>query len=286
MPQQIAVDHKAQFIGDNDSGVVELLQDVAYSRLGIVNVIFVGTPAPNAKDWVLIDAGVTGTVRAILRGIENRFGKGARPNAIVLTHGHFDHVGALSELAEEWNIPIYAHGLEQPYLNGSQSYPPPDPSVGGGLMSTLSRFYPRGPVDVSRWLAVLPADGLVPTLPGWQWIHTPGHSPGHVSLWRESDRTLIAGDAFITTAQESAYAIIRQEPELHGPPMYYTTDWESARASVERLAKLDPELIITGHGPPLHGAEMRRALHKLASEFDRVAVPIEGKYVKRPPLPR
>jgi glyoxylase-like metal-dependent hydrolase (beta-lactamase superfamily II) len=146
-------------------------------------------------------------------------------------------------------------------------------------MAAMSRFYPRGPIDVSHWLRTLPDDGAVPGMPGWRWIHTPGHTPGHISLWRASDRTLISGDAFITTRQESAYAVATQQPEVHGPPMYYTPDWPSARASVERLAALDPELAVTGHGPALRGGEMREALHKLAANFERVAVPEHGKYV-------
>ena len=196
-----------------------------------------------------------------------------------MTHGHFDHVGALATLAERWNVPIYAHERELPYLDGRESYPPPDPTVGGGAMALLSRFYPRGPVDVSRWLQPFPTDGSVPGLPGWRWIHTPGHTTGHVSLWREADRTLIAGDAFITTRQESAYAVAVQRPELHGPPMYFTPDWESARTSVRTLAALEPDLAITGHGRALQGREMRDALHTLARDFDQVAVPDHGRYV-------
>jgi glyoxylase-like metal-dependent hydrolase (beta-lactamase superfamily II) len=203
----------------------------------------------------------------------------------VLTHGHFDHVGALPELAEKWNVPIYAHSLEHPYLNGSESYPPPDPTVGGGLMSTLSRFYPRGPIDVSPWLAELPANNRIPHMPDWQWVHTPGHTRGHISLWRQADRTMIVGDAFITTAQESAYAVMTQKSEIHGPPMYYTPDWENARASVERLAGLEPEVVVTGHGPPMHGPALREALHTLAREFDRLAIPKQGRYVP-PSRPR
>jgi glyoxylase-like metal-dependent hydrolase (beta-lactamase superfamily II) len=286
MAQQIPVDDAAKLLGRKTDDVTEIVSDVAYRRLGIVNVVYIGDPSPDDGRWVLIDAGVGGTARTIERGAERRFGHAAQPEAIVLTHGHFDHVGALTELAEKWNVPIYAHSLEHPYLNGSQSYPPPDPSVGGGLMSTLSRFYPRGPIDVSRWLAELPEDGRVPAMPGWQWIHTPGHTRGHVSLWRASDRTLIVGDAFVTTGQESAYSVLTQKPELHGPPMYYTTDWDNARASVERLAGLQPETIITGHGPPMHGPAMREALDTLAREFDHVAIPKQGRYVDAPKRPR
>jgi glyoxylase-like metal-dependent hydrolase (beta-lactamase superfamily II) len=123
-------------------------------------------------------------------------------------------------------------------------------------------------------------------MPGWQWIHTPGHTNGHISLWCESDRTLIAGDAFITTAQESAYAVLAQQPELHGPPMYYTSDWEAAGESVAKLAKLEPEVVVTGHGPALHGPKMRGALHELAERFKVVAVPAQGRYVNRPGVPK
>jgi len=285
MAQQIKVDEGADLTNLDDDRVAEVANGVAYSRLGIVNVVFQGDPN-NGRNWVLIDAGVWGTKQAIVQSAETKFGKGARPQAIVMTHGHFDHVGALPELAEYWDVPIYAHALEHPYLNGSEQYPPPDPTVGGGLMAALSRFFPRGPIDVSRWLRELPADGQIPVMPQWQWIHTPGHTIGHVSLWRASDRTLIAGDAFITTAQESAYAVLTQQPELHGPPMYYTPDWNAAGASVARLAKLEPEAVITGHGPPLHGPAMRSALHELAERFDVVAVPAEGRYVTRPGVPK
>ena len=101
-------------------------------------------------------------------------------------------------------------------------------------------------------------------------------------LWREGDRSLIAGDAFITTKQESAFAVATQRPELHGPPMYYTPDWENARRSVERLARLEPELVVTGHGPAMQGPAMRAALHTLARDFDQVAVPDKGRYVDEP----
>jgi len=149
-------------------------------------------------------------------------------------------------------------------------------------MAALARFYPRGPVDVSARLKPLPEDGTVPGMPGWRWIHTPGHSVGHVSFWREADRAIIAGDAFVTTGQESAYAVAVQRAEMHGPPMYYTTEWDKAKDSVARLAALDPELVVTGHGEPMQGAEMRAALHRLAREFDSIAVPKDGKYLRHP----
>jgi glyoxylase-like metal-dependent hydrolase (beta-lactamase superfamily II) len=280
MDKQVPVDPSARADRGEHDGVHEVGPDLALQRLAIVNVAYVGRP--NAKDgaWVLVDAGVIGTGAALRAAAESRFG--TRPAAIVMTHGHFDHVGALRELAEEWDVPIYAHTLELPYLDGRSSYPPPDPTVGGGMMARSSALFPRGPIDVSRWLHALPEDGAVPGMPGWRWIHTPGHTPGHVAFWRESDRTIIAGDAFITTKQESAYAVAVQREELHGPPMYYTTDWTQAKSSVERLAALEPELAMTGHGRALRGPAMREALHALARDFDRVAVPAKGRYVAEP----
>lgn len=142
-------------------------------------------------------------------------------------------------------------------------------------MARLSPLYPRRPVDVARRLASLPEDGSIPGMPGWRWIHT----PGHFSLRREADRALIAGDAVITTDQESAYAVAMQKPEIHGPPQYFTTDWAAAARSAETLAMLEPDLVVTGHGPAMQGSEMRQALHELARNVCRLAVPGDGKHV-------
>ena len=256
--------------------------DVAYLRTVFVNLFFYGTPAAASGSWVLIDAGLPGSAPWIIGAAEERFGPWAQPSAIILTHGHFDHVGALHALLEKWDVPVYAHRLELPYLTGQSGYPPPDPTVGGGAMAALSRFYPCGPYDFGDRVQPLPPDGSVPGMPGWRWIHTPGHTPGHVALYRESDRTLIAGDAFVTTKQESAIAALTQRPEIHGPPAYFTPDWVSARRSVEQLLALEPLRVATGHGPPLEGEGMLHDLRQLARNFERLAVPRRGRYVRQP----
>jgi glyoxylase-like metal-dependent hydrolase (beta-lactamase superfamily II) len=284
MPEQIPLDEESRadqskVDTDNDDGAHEVAADIAYKRLGIVNVVYYGQSGAGDRQWVLIDAGLFSTAGMIRRTAEKRFGENSRPAAIIMTHAHFDHAGALEHLVGEWDAPVYAHPFELSYLNGAESYPPPDPTVGGGMMAAVAGLYRRKPYDVKDHLQALPADGQVPHMPGWRWIHTPGHTTGHVSLWRERDRSLIAGDAFITTNQESATAVATQKPEMHGPPMYFTPDWESARRSVELLAALDPELVVTGHGRAMQGEQMRLALHALARNFNEVAVPEHGRYV-------
>ena len=157
---------------ERHSGTNVVATDLAYKRLALVNIVFYGPERAADREWVLIDTGIPGTARLIVRAAAARFGFDSRPAAIIMTHGHFDHVGALEKLADYWDVPIYAHPLEHPFLNGSSSYSPPDPSVGGGLMALLSPMFPRGPVDVSKRLIELP-EGEVPFMSGWRSIHTP-----------------------------------------------------------------------------------------------------------------
>lgn len=234
--------------------------------------------------WALVDAGLKWSAPTIRNMAKEIFGAGSRPAAIILTHGHFDHVGSLLTLAKEWDVPVYAHPLEMPFLTGKASYPPPDPSVGGGMMASLSFLYPKGPIDVSEYLHKLPNDNTIPGFPEWKYIHTPGHSPGHISLFREKDKVLIAGDAFVTTKAESAVYALTHMSHLSGPPKYFTCNWASAKLSVIKLAALDPEVIATGHGKPMQGEEMRLELNNLSRHFDQLAVPAQGRYVNEPAI--
>ena len=230
------------------------------------------------NEFCLIDAGLPGTGGLIKRWV-NRISGGRRPQAILLTHGHFDHVGALPGLAREWNVPVWAHLLEQPFITGSKAYPPPDPTVGRGLMSLLSPLYPRGPFYLGDRAQALPSDGSIPGLPGWRVIETPGHAPGHVSFYRERDGVLLAGDTFNTTRQESLYHVLTQQFHLEGPPAYFTPDWVAAARSVQSLARLKVNVAAPGHGRALHGAAPMRCLEYLASHFDEIGLPKHGRYL-------
>ena len=256
------------------------LDDIAPGLKGL-RIIFVnvfGVTHPDGS-WTLIDAAMPGSASRIKSWAEKHFQ--GPPNSIVLTHGHFDHAGTALELADHWDAPIFAHPLEFPYLTGQKEYDGPNWKAGGGLMPLLSPLFPKGPIDLGNRLKPLPGEGAelsIAQLPGWTLLHTPGHTPGHVSFFRETDRTLLVGDAFCTTKPESFFeSNLAQQPELHGPPSYFTSNWSDARDSVQKLAALDPITVAVGHGKPLSGDHVAERLQTLASAFDEVAVPANVK---------
>ena len=262
------------------SGIgIEVLPDIYCHTVQIVNICLVGDP--NSKEFVLVDAGMPESANEIISVTEERFGTNRRPKAIILTHGHFDHVGSIVDLVNHWEVPVYAHELELPFLTGKMSYPEPDPSVEGGMIAKMSSFFPNEPINLESHVQRLPVNGEVPFMSGFRWVHTPGHTPGHVSFFREEDRLLIVGDAFVTVKQEYLYKVLTQEQEISGPPRYFTPDWENAWKSVKTLEELRPSVAITGHGFPMDGELLRDSLKQLANEFERIAIPNFGRFVQK-----
>ncbi|MEP6923843.1 MAG: MBL fold metallo-hydrolase [Pyrinomonadaceae bacterium] len=255
----------------------QIAPGVGYLTTVFVNLYFIR--AEN-NSWILVDTGLPLQAWRVKAAAQQQFGRhAARPAAIVLTHGHFDHAGNALALAEEWNVPIYAHRLEMPYLTGKSDYPPQDPTVGGAL-AEMSRVFPHGGYDFGNRVRELPDDGSLPELPEWQYLHTPGHTAGHISLFRERDRVLIAGDALATVNQESPVTLLTLERELSQPPATFTTDWQAASDSIYNLANLRPLVIAAGHGLPIS----ENAAEQLEIFARNFAPPAHGRYVRAPAL--
>jgi glyoxylase-like metal-dependent hydrolase (beta-lactamase superfamily II) len=254
--------------------IARIAPDVGWLPISFVNVYFVGRPG---SAWVLVDSGLPGGASQILAAAEARFGSGSRPEAIYLTHGHFDHAGSAMKLAEAWDVPIYAHRLDLPYLTGRSSYPPPDPTIGGAI-AFLSRFMPSRAFDLNGRVRELPP-GELPGMNGWERLATPGHSPGHISFFRSSDRVLLAGDAFATMNMDSWSGLISAKRTLACGGSPFNMDWEATRLSVMQLAKLRPNVVGCGHGIPLHDSDLADRLEKFAGRFHS---PRRGRYVAEP----
>jgi len=194
-------------------------------------------PLPNTVNAylledVLVDAGTRQSRRAILRQL-----KGHGVGAHALTHAHPDHQGASHQVCEEFDVPFWvperdADAAEDPELIRQRQ--PNHP---------MARFYIRifmGPGHVvDRKLHEGEEVG------GFKVVDVPGHSAGHVAFWRQSDRVLVLGDVLANMDQLTLI------PGLHEPKPYLTPDPAENRRSAKKLAPLEPELVLFGHGAPL-----------------------------------
>lgn len=255
-------------------GVYGLLSNIA-------NVYALGAPG---EPWVLVDTSTSGHFEAIREAAQSIYGPNARPEAIVLTHAHFDHYGSALPLATYWDVPVFAHHLDLPYLTGKAVAPPLDPTV-LGFFGFATRFMPQSGTDLGDRVQGLPESatsaktGPVPFAPTWHWHFTPGHSPGHVSLFRDSDRVLIAGDAVTTVNLDKATDTLAKKQSLSLPPTPATSDWIAARKSMLYLATLLPQVVAAGHGIPMDDADMPAKFERFAED---VITPLHGRYIPEP----
>jgi len=271
-------DYKKLPVYSKNSGEgVEVRPDIYVFTNQIVNLVFIGRPEDN--EFVIVDAGMPKRADEIIEAAYERFGEKAKAKAIILTHGHFDHVGSVIELIEEWDAPVYAHPLEMPYLTGESPYPKPDMSVEGGMVAKMSPIFPTNPIDLGDSVQLIPKDGSLPHLPHFKWVHVPGHTPGQIALYRSADRVLISADAIVTTRQEDLTKVLTQRVEISGPPRYLTTDWDAAKLSAQILYELKPDYLISGHGQPVEGEELKEGLERLINNWDELALPDHGRYV-------
>jgi glyoxylase-like metal-dependent hydrolase (beta-lactamase superfamily II) len=162
---------------------------------------------------------------------------GRRLSAHALTHAHPDHQGSSHAICERLQIPLWCgrgdvHAMETPGGISNSQAP-------GWLNTLQKRFWTGPPHPVSRALAE--GDEVA----GFTVLESPGHSPGQVAYWRESDRVLILGDVLNNINLRTGIT------GLHEPPDVFTPDPPRNRESARRLAALRPRLSCFGHGPPL-----------------------------------
>jgi glyoxylase-like metal-dependent hydrolase (beta-lactamase superfamily II) len=185
---------------------------------------------------VLIDAGMRLDKGRILKQIE---GSGIRAHA--LTHAHPDHYGSSHAICERLDIPMWCGAGDA------------DDVEHGRMAWKGGRTLPGPPAHaIARRLRE--GDEVA----GFTVLDTPGHSPGHVSYWRESDRTLVCGDVMW-----GWHPFLLRGP-IREPVALFTPDVARNRESARRIAALEPALVCFGHGPPLRDpAKLTAAVAKL-----------------------
>lgn len=173
-------------------------------------------------DAVLVDTGIPGQLELIRHRLVEEGVPFEKITKIIITHQDMDHIGSLPELiaAAEGRIEVLAHELAKPYIMGEV------PLIKRGTMAPPSK------VDVT-----LQDGDVLPFCGGIQVIHTPGHSPDHISLYHQMSKTLITGDALTSV-----------DGVLMPPNATHTPNLEQALQSVGKLSELDIETAITYHG--------------------------------------
>ena len=179
---------------------------------------------------VVVDAGTKVNAKRLIKALH-----GHAVGAHALTHGHIDHAGGSRRLVEAYDVPVWVGERDRDAVETGR---PPAPAT--WAEPAVARFGGFEAVGVARSLRE--GDDLGH---GFIVLETPGHSDGHVAFWRERDRTLVLGDVFFNMHA------LTTVPGLHEPPRIFTRDPRRNRESARRLAALEPELALFGHGPPL-----------------------------------
>jgi hydroxyacylglutathione hydrolase len=187
---------------------------------------------------IVVDAGTKAAGKRLVKALQ-----GHAVSAHALTHAHADHAGGSKRLVDAFEVPVWVGERDRADVESGR--PLNADSWAKPLMGRLTRYRA---VAVARSLREGDVVG-----PGFVVLETPGHSPGHVSYWRESDRTLVCGDVLFNMH------IVSTARGLREPPAIFTPDPGRNRDSARRLAALEPELVLFGHGPPLRDPAVFKA---------------------------
>jgi glyoxylase-like metal-dependent hydrolase (beta-lactamase superfamily II) len=199
------------------------------------------------KMSILIDTGVPGQLNKIKESMSKIGVPFETLKAIILTHQDIDHIGSAPQLLNELNnqITVYAHENDKPYIEGALPLIKTDTSRMSkeelaSLPKEVKHLYDNSPK--------VKVDGLLenkqelPYCGGIEVIYTPGHSPGHISLYLKQSKTLVAGDA-----------MVKINNQLHGPVKQTTLDIKTATESLKKFLDYDIDTVICYHGGVFRG---------------------------------
>jgi glyoxylase-like metal-dependent hydrolase (beta-lactamase superfamily II) len=186
---------------------------------------------------VIVDAGYAGSGKKVVKALAGR-----TVAAHAITHAHPDHIGGSAHVCRELGVPFWCPAGDADAARAGESVP-----AESRLKPLLDRGRKFDRVDVARELRA--GDDVA----GFTVLDVPGHSPGHVAFWRESDRALVAGDVFFNLSLKTFRYGLRE------PPKPFTVDPERNRQSMRRLAELEPSVACFGHGPPVTDAAPKLA---------------------------
>jgi glyoxylase-like metal-dependent hydrolase (beta-lactamase superfamily II) len=186
----------------------------------------------------LIDTGLPWLTKRVLAGIQALGHSPQEVRHILLTHQHIDHVGGLAALAHVTGAETWAHPTDAPAIEGRATREAPHGAIGLLFRTVLLPRLRPAPINhlvsEGETLPVLSAEG------GLRVLETPGHTMGHIAFYLPARKLLIAGDA------------VRSEGgKLTPPPAVYTLDMPLALQSVRKLAALDIDACLPGHGEPV-----------------------------------
>jgi glyoxylase-like metal-dependent hydrolase (beta-lactamase superfamily II) len=208
----------------------------------------------DGEEWTLVDAALPATWGALLKAVSVLGLSLQGLRGIVLTHGHFDHVGCARRLADEWMVPVYVHAADHhlaahPYHYARERSPLSYPFLYPKAIPTLTAMTRAGALwvrGVERVEDLKPGHCL--DLPGSpEVLFTPGHTFGHCSLHLPAQKTVVAGDALVTL---DPYKGVRGPQVVAGAA---TADSPLALASLAAIAETGANTILPGHGDPWFG---------------------------------